>query len=235
MIRLQKEQTYCNTYSFLLPTSSTVCFVSTNATKLTKFLDVPTLASAMLEQSDPYKQFLGLLSNSNNPEDPIPLLTATFLTNLISISITSSGKVQKRDDEALPKLYSYLSTLIKAQDAGLQDIGVQHCSSLLRSTRAKELFWKQKQETVDPLFEILRKAAGSSRDSDSTRFGSGTSIRSVDTKFAGGVGLQLMYHVLLVVWQLSFESKLVGQGLEKFVFQAHNSFRAPLIRTGTKM
>lgn len=183
--------------------------------KRTDCLDAPALPKKILEQPDPYKQFIGLLSSSSNPEDPIPLLTATFLTTLISISITTTFKPQKRDNEALPKLYSYLSTLVKAQDTGLQDIGVQHFSTLLRSTRAKELFWEQKKDTVEPLFDILRKASGSARDSDSTRFGSGTSIRSMDTKFAGGVGLQLMYHVLLVIWQLSFEAKLVGEGLEK--------------------
>lgn len=141
-------------------------------------------------------------------------MSATFLSNLIANSVTSSSKASKRDDEALPKLYSYLSSLVKSQDAGLQDIGVQHMSTILRSTHAKELFWKQKKETVAPLFDILRKAAGAAKDSDSTLWSGATSIRSNDTRFSGGVGLQLMYHILLVVWQLSFEGELVGKGLE---------------------
>ena len=97
----------------------------------------------------------------------------------------------------------------------MQDIGVQHFSTLLRTEQSKELFWKQKEDTVAPLFEILRKAAGAPKDSDSTIWSGASSIRSADTRFGGGVGLQLMYHVLLVIWQLSFEGKMVGQGLEK--------------------
>lgn len=143
------------------------------------------------------------------------MLAATFLTNLIAFSITSSSRAAKRDDDALPKLYTHLSNLVKSQDAGLQDIGVQHMSTVLRSTQSKELFWKQKNNTVAPLFEILRKAAGATKDSESTIWSGATSIRSADTRFGGGVGLQLMYHVLLVVWQLSFEGDLVGEGLEQ--------------------
>ena len=88
-------------------------------------------------------------------------------------------------------------------------------SQLLRTTTSKELFWKEKQDTVTPLFEILRKAAGASKDGDSTLWNGSASIRSSDTRFSGGVGLQLMYNVLLVIWQLSFEGELIGEGLEK--------------------
>ena len=144
-------------------------------------------------------------------------MSATFLTNLIAISLTSSSKSIPRDDEVLPKLYTYLSTLAKCQDSGLQDIGVQHFSTLLRTKRAKELFWKNKKDTVDPLFDILRTAAGAAKDSDSTLWNGTSSVRSADTRFGGGVGLQLTYHVLLVLWQLSFEGKMVGEGLEKYV------------------
>ena len=63
--------------------------------------------------------------------------------------------------------------------------------------------------------DILRTAAGTGKDTDSALWGGATSIRSTDTKFGGGVGLQLLYHVLLVIWQLSFEGKMVGEGLER--------------------
>ena len=63
--------------------------------------------------------------------------------------------------------------------------------------------------------DILRTAAGAGKDTDSTLWSGATSIRSSDTKFGGGVSLQLLYHVLLVIWQLSFEGKMVGEGLEK--------------------
>ncbi|KEF55699.1 V-type H+-transporting ATPase 54 kDa subunit [Exophiala aquamarina CBS 119918] len=176
--------------------------------------DVPELASAILQQPEPYKPFISLLDQSSNPEDPIPLFAATFLVNLISASLTTSPKPAQRDEQALPQLYKYLCKLVKNQDSGLQDIGVQHFSQLLRTSRSKELFWKQKNETVDPLFDILRKAIGTAKDNDSALWSGNASIRSSDTRFGGGVGLQLMYHVLLVVWQLSFEGELVGEGLE---------------------
>lgn len=177
---------------------------------------MPELASAILQQPEPYKIFISLLDQSSNPEDPIPLFSATFLVNLISTSLTTSPKCAQRDDKALPRLYTYLSKLVKNQDSGLQDIGVQHFSQLLRTSRSKELFWKQKNETVDPLFDVLRKAVGTAKDNDSALWSGNTSIRNSDTRFGGGVGLQLMYHVLLVVWQLSFEGALVGEGLEKY-------------------
>jgi V-type H+-transporting ATPase subunit H len=178
-------------------------------------LDVPSLSAALIAQPEPYEHFLVLLDHSPNPEDPIPLLASTFLTNLVGFSLLSSSKPSPRDDQALPKLFTYLSKLAKNQDSGLQDIGVQQYSVLLRTKRAKELFWKQSSETVDPLMDILRTAAGTGKDTESTLWSGATSIRSSDTKFGGGVGLQLLYHVLLVIWQISFEGKMVGEGLEK--------------------
>lgn len=119
-------------------------------------------------------------------------------------------------DAALPKLYKYLSTLTKSQDNGLQDIAVQEYSALLRTKKARELFWDQREETVNPLLDILRAAAGSGKDSESTMFSGATSIRSAtDAGLGGGVGIQLLYHILLTIWQLSFEGALIGQGLER--------------------
>ena len=92
---------------------------------------------------------------------------------------------------------------------------LQH-SSLLTTKTSRELFWKEREETVTPLTDILREAAGAGRDSDSTLWSGATSIRSAtDGGVGGGVGLQLLYHVLLTIWQLSFEAALVGRGLER--------------------
>lgn len=65
-----------------------------------------------------------------------------------------------------------------------------------------------------PLIDILR-AAVLGKDNDSTLWSGATSIRT-DAGLGGGVGLQLLYHVLLVLWQLSFEGELVGDDLEKY-------------------
>ncbi|KKK13589.1 hypothetical protein P175DRAFT_0433055 [Aspergillus ochraceoroseus IBT 24754] len=175
--------------------------------------DAPSLSSALVAHPDPYKPFLPLLHHSTNAEDPIPLLTSTFLTNLVSLSLTSSSKPTVRDEEALPQLYSYLSTLTQNQDSGLQDIGVQELSALLRTSSSRQIFWNERKQTVDPLIEILRAAAGAKENSSSSSL-AGSSSRVVDTGISGGVGLQLLYRVLLVLWQLSFEGRLLGEELQ---------------------
>jgi V-type H+-transporting ATPase subunit H len=114
-------------------------------------------------------------------------------------------------------LFTYLSTLTKATDGGLQDIGVLQYSALLRGKRSRQLFWDQRSETVEPLVDILKAAAGvSNGDSASTLWSGAASIRSgLEGTLGGGVGLQLLYHVLLVLWQLSFEGADIGEGLDE--------------------
>ena len=68
---------------------------------------------------------------------------------------------------------------------------------------------------MGPLFDILRAAAGAGKNGDSTLWSGGTSIRSGEGGIAGGVGIQLLYHILLVVWQLSFEAESIGEELEE--------------------
>jgi len=180
---------------------------------------VPALAKFLLEHPDPYTPFIPLLAQSSNPEDPIPLLTSTLLTSLISTSAISSPKGTPATDKALPKLLSYLSTLAKSTDGGLQDIAVLEYSALLRGKKARELFWNQREETVEPMINILKGAARASANGDSaSTLWSGGSMRSgIEGSSGGGVGLQLLYHVLLVMWQLSFEGATIGDGLEAYV------------------
>ena len=132
--------------------------------------------------------------------------------------IAGSPNLPTNAMSTLPKLFSYLSTLTKLSDGGLQDIAVLEYSSLLRGRKARELFWKQRAETVAPLVEILRAAAGvdSNGDSATTLWSGAASVRSgPESTLGGGVGLQLLYHVLLVLWQLSFEGATIGEGLEE--------------------
>ncbi|EUC32865.1 hypothetical protein COCCADRAFT_97598 [Bipolaris zeicola 26-R-13] len=177
--------------------------------------DIPALTSALARHPAPYKPFLPLLKASSSNEDPVPLLTSSVLSGLLSHAVTQSSKTTPQLDEALAQLFSYLSTLAKASDAGLQDIAVRQYSAVLRSKRSRHIFWEHRKETLNPLFDILRTAAGSAKDTDSTLYSAGASIRSTaDGAISGGVGLQLLYHVLLVIWQLSFEGELVGEGLQ---------------------
>jgi len=180
---------------------------------LSDLLDgIPALSKALSEHPNPYQHLLPLLSQTNDPDGPIPLLTSTVLTSMIS----SAPVLSNKESSALPRLFSYLSTLTKSSDGGLQDIAVLEYSALLRGKTSRELFWAQRKETVDPLIDILKSAAGvSNGDSASTLWSGAASVRSgSEGVIGGGVGLQLLYHVLLVLWQLSFEGTTVGEGLE---------------------
>lgn len=175
---------------------------------------VPSLSKALFKNGDPYKHFLPLLAHSSSSDDPIPLLTSTVLTSLMASSRDESTATVKK---ALPHLFSYLSSLTKNSDAGLQDIGVLEYSSLLYGSASRTQFWAQRSETVAPLIEILQKACGVSNGDVSASLWSGTTgiSRETDGSLGGGVGLQLLYHVLLVLWQLSFEGEEVGDELNE--------------------
>ncbi|KAK3362911.1 armadillo-type protein [Lasiosphaeria hispida] len=174
---------------------------------------IPALAKALFKNGDPYRHFLPLLAHSANPEDPIPLLTSTVLVSLMAGSRDESTATV---DKALPVIFSYLSSLTKNSDAGLQDIGVQEYSSLLYGRVTRQQFWDQRSETVAPLIDILRAAAGvDAGDASASLWSSttGTGRAGFEGSLSGGVGLQLLYHVLLVMWQLSFEASKVGDDL----------------------
>jgi len=171
----------------------------------------PALAKALVKSGDPYRHFLPLLAHSANHDDPIPLLTSTVLVSLMA---GSRDEAQPTVDKALPTLYSYLSSLTKSSDAGLQDIGVQEYSTLLYGRVSRQQFWDQRSETVAPLISILRAAAGVGNGDASASLWSGTTTNArtgfEGGSLGGGVGIQLLYHVLLVIWQLSFEAAEVG-------------------------
>jgi V-type H+-transporting ATPase subunit H len=121
----------------------------------------------------------------------------------------------KAAEASMPKLFSYLSTLTKVSDGGLQDIAVLEYSAILRGKKSRELFWAQRSETVAPLVDILRAAAGVSNGDASTLWSGAASVRNVEGALGGGVGLQLLYHVLLVLWQLSFEGASIGEEFDE--------------------
>ena len=183
-------------------------------------IDIPALTDSLIKHPHPYKPLLPLLKQSANPEEPIPLLASSVLSSLLSHALVAQPKSNSEIDEALPKLYSYIAALSKSSDSNLQDIGVQEYSALLRTFKSRQQFWQQRKETLGPLMDVLRSATGG-KDSDSTLANgtsTATSIRSAaeaNMKIGGGVGIQLLYHVLMVIWQLSFEGKLVGRGLDE--------------------
>ncbi|OAA80640.1 vacuolar ATP synthase subunit H [Akanthomyces lecanii RCEF 1005] len=173
---------------------------------------VPSLAKALFKNPEPYTHFLPLL-HSNTTEDHIPLLTSHALTTLMALSRDES----KATLRALPVLFTYISCLAKSTDAGLQDIAVQEYSTLLNGRASREQFWNQRSETIEPLIKILHSAAGvsNSGNASATLWSGTTNGRAAATEgsVGGGVGLQLLYHVLLVLWQMSFEADEIGDDL----------------------
>ncbi|RWA05532.1 hypothetical protein EKO27_g9575 [Xylaria grammica] len=172
---------------------------------------VPALAKALYQDSNLYRYFTPLLGHSNNLEDPIPLLTSTVLATLMS----NAQDVSPATERFLPLILSYLCSLTKnSSDAGLQDTAVMEYSALLYSQTNRQLFWKQRSETVAPLIDILRKAAGFGAESSANLWSGNSAPRSGGFEgLNGGVGIQLLYHVLLVLWQLSFESEDIGDDM----------------------
>ncbi|KAI9738995.1 MAG: H(+)-transporting V1 sector ATPase subunit H [Claussenomyces sp. TS43310] len=145
------------------------------------------------------------------------LVQYIVLSRLLAAAAASSPKGTPATDKASTKLLSYLSILTKSSDGGLQDIAVQEYSALLCGKKSRQLFWEQRTETVAPLVDILRAAAGVSANGDSSSTlwsGAGTIRSGVEGSIGGGIGLQLLYHVLLAMWQLSFEGVTIGEGLE---------------------
>lgn len=124
--------------------------------------------------------------------------------------------------QALPVLFTYISGLAKSTDAGLQDIAVQEYSTLLHGHASREQFWNQRSETVAPLIKILHGAAGvsNSGNASATLWNGSTNSSTgrgagAEGSVGGGVGLQLLYHVLLVMWQMSFEAEEIGDELNE--------------------
>lgn len=120
--------------------------------------------------------------------------------------------------QALPETLSYLSELVESNDAPKQDIAIQQFSAILYSRQTRRQFWDQRNETVRPMIDILRSAAGVGSQSSTSSLwsGSATLRPATDAQLSGGVGLQLLYHVLLVLWQLSFDSSEIGDALNEY-------------------
>ncbi|KAI1197492.1 armadillo-type protein [Nemania serpens] len=172
---------------------------------------VPAFAKALYRDEDPYQHFLPLLAQPTHLEDPVPLLTSTVLATLMASAQDASPATER----SLPLILSYLCGLAKSSnDAGLQDIAVMEYSSLLYSRTNRQLFWNQRSETIGPLVDILRKAVGLGAESSAVLWSGSSNSRSGGLEgLSGGVGIQLLYHVLLVVWQLSFEAEDIGDDM----------------------
>ncbi|KAJ2897265.1 ARM repeat-containing protein [Zalerion maritima] len=171
---------------------------------------VPALGPALYKNTNPYTNLLPLISRSNNnPEDTVSFLTASVLATMMESSKDESPATK----EALPILLTYLSSLVKSPEPAHQDIAISHYSKTLYSRTTRQKFWDLRSDTVAPLFGILKAAGG---DASSARVWSGNTTvgeSGFEGPLQGDVGLQLLYHVLLVIWQLSFDAEEVGDDM----------------------
>lgn len=136
------------------------------------------------------------------------------LTTLLSVSLRHTGRNGEPPEDlktALPTYLLYLAGLTKSNDSYLQDVAVPSYVSLFRSSYARIIFWNTGDEAVEPLISILEAAAGGSSNG-STSGGS----NPLGNLIQGGVGLQLLYHVLLVIWELTFE-EVVAESIHPYV------------------
>lgn len=162
------------------------------------WIGVPAFTGSLLALPSPFSHLLSLLSHT---DESTPLLSSSVLSTLLTASLRTSAKPAPDAKAALPRLYCFLAGLTKSSDVHLQDIAIQSYVSLLRSSYARTTFWSLEKETVAPIVKILETAGGqngSSSDRGSTLGGSTGGAQ-------GSVGLQLLYHVLLVIWELTFE------------------------------
>ncbi|KAI5841100.1 armadillo-type protein [Morchella snyderi] len=158
---------------------------------------VPAFTESLLALPSPFSHLLSLLSHT---DETVPLLSSSVLTTMLTASLKSSSKPTTDTEAALPQLYRYLAGLTKSPDVHLQDIAIQSYVSLLRSSYARITFWELEEETVAPIVKILENA-GSQNGNSSDR----GSVLGNPATAQGGVALQLLYHVLLVIWELTFE------------------------------
>ncbi|KAF3917145.1 hypothetical protein ABW20_dc0109888 [Dactylellina cionopaga] len=194
--------------------------------------DVPSYITALNSHPDPYSHLMILLDHG---DDPIPIISSNLLTTLISASLFKS-RVDKPTEQALPTLFKYLATISSSSESNLQDLAVQSYVLLLRNSHSRTTFWEMGDETVKVLTSVVETAAAGSKGKGTTDVGlggggaaninseatattallSGSAAVASTTLKQGGVNLQLLYYVLVAIWELSFEEVIAEELDEKY-------------------
>ncbi|KAJ6259562.1 hypothetical protein Dda_5199 [Drechslerella dactyloides] len=183
--------------------------------------DVPSYITTLNSQPDPYSHLITLLDHG---DDPIPVVTSSLLTTLISASLAGT-RVSRPTEQALPTLFKYLATISASSESNLQDLAVQSYVLLLRNSHSRLTFWDMGDETVKGLTAVVETAAAGSKGKGTTDVGLSTSGSAVSVLSVGaastnlkqgGVNLQLLYHVLVAIWELSFEEPIAEELDEKY-------------------
>ncbi|KAF3908835.1 hypothetical protein AA313_de0205952 [Arthrobotrys entomopaga] len=174
--------------------------------------DVPSFITTLVSHPDPYSHLITLLDHG---DDPIPIITSNLLTTLISTSLYKS-KVDKPTEQTLPTLFKYLATVSASSEFSHQDLAVQSYVLLLRNTYSRLTFWEMGDEMIRELTNVVETAAAGSKGTRTTDVGLSSGIASSSSAAQGGVNLQLLYHVLLAIWELSFETVIAEELDEKY-------------------
>lgn len=168
------------------------------------WIGVPAFTGSLLALPSPFLHLLSLLSHT---DEATPLLSSSVLSNLLTASLRISAKPTPDAKAALPQLYHFLANLTKSPDVHLQDIAIQSYISLLRSSYARITFWSLQVDTIVPIVRILETAGGQNGNTSDR----GGTVGGSAGGAQGSVGLQLLYHVLLVIWELTFEEVVAGE------------------------
>ena len=92
-------------------------------------------------------------------------------------------------DETLRSFLDWFPAILQSSDAVSKDLGIQALAGFVRQTRSRRIFWDSNESKVaDILFGIF--------------------------KDIGSLSLQLQYHVLLVIWLLTFDD-VVAKSIQK--------------------
>ncbi|KAK6510460.1 H(+)-transporting V1 sector ATPase subunit H [Arthrobotrys conoides] len=193
--------------------------------------DVPSFVTTLTSHSDPYSHLMTLLDHT---DAPIPIISSYLLTILISSSLSKS-RTDNPTKQALPTVFKYLATISSSSESNLQDLAVQSYVLLLRNSYSRITFWEMGDETMKGLTSVIETAAAGSKGSRTTDVGvantasgsnastsllntgsHGVSTHSPANLKQGGVNLQLLYHVLVGIWQLSFEEEIAEELDEKY-------------------
>ena len=154
------------------------------------------------------------------------------------------SKLDKPTEQTLPTLFKYLATIASSSESTHQDLAVQSYVLLLRNSHSRLTFWEMGDETIKILTNVVETAAAGSKGKGTTDVGLGgagagsapstssavsatTALLSSSASAAstnlkqGGVNLQLLYHVLVAIWELSFE-EVIAEELDEYVIPLSN-------------
>ena len=110
---------------------------------------------------------------------------------VITFLLLNGSPATEISDSALTAYFNWLCTLCQKPHISMQDLAMQYFAGALRISRNRLLFWKPELKCSEEVVKILK----TKKD------------------------LQLQYHTLLILWLITFETKIARE-LNKYTFKA---------------